>query len=596
MAMALVGILKRFVSKSDDRAGGGGDSGNWTQVQTATQLLSTEYRQGLLQMLYEVSSVPPATFDAYVRTPIERYAELVQLLPASETHHHSYPGGMLDHGLEIMCYALRIRRKHLLPPGARPEDQVSVGELWSMGVLYAALLHDLAKALVDVEILLKDGTPWHLWNGPIPQPYRIRYRPGRDYHLHEAAGALMCREVLGGVVLDWLYSDLALFGLVMYAVSGHLERAGIVGEIVHQADKKSVSKAMGGDISRLSAAPKQSLQRKLVDGLRHLVKDGKLPLNGTKGSAVFLSEEAVWFVSPTVPRLLKTYLLEQGIGGVPSDESRLYDEMLAHGLIMPNPEGLAVWSGCTVRVGEWSTSKLHLLKAAPSLIWSADDERPDAKAIVRAASTNQEPAEEEPGEVAGLPVPQDSPVPAEAPQSDQGASEYFDSVDSFDVSIPLSLEEAATHDDHENQTEIQAFSVDEEVARERPASSSTDPGEEFLKWVKAGIDSRKLGVNHAKAYVHAVAGSWFLVSPNIFKKFCIERYGSDDAWDQVQARFQKKRLHIRSAGKDKRNIVSVSVRGPTGKTSKLKGFLLSKPEVLGRPPADNIYLKLNKES
>lgn len=545
-------------------------------VQTADQLLSSSYRQELLRALYEMSAVPPSTFAEYVQGPIGRYAELTQLLPASESHHHSYPGGMLDHGLEIMCYALRIRRKHLLPPGARPEDQVSVGELWSMGVLYAALLHDVAKALVDVEILLQDGSQWHLWNGPIPQPYRIRYRAGRDYHLHDATGALMCREILGGAALDWLYSDITLFSMLMYTVSGHPERAGIVGEIVHQADKSSVSKAMGGDITRLAAAPQQSLQRKLVDGLRHLLKSNKLALNGSKGSAVYLTDDAVWFVSPTVPRQLKAYLLEQGISGVPSDESRLYDEMLAHGLITPNPQGLAVWSGCTVRVGEWSTSKLHLLKAAPSLIWAAEDERPEAKAVVTP------PVEPLNGE-------SETPVMDQAAQANDTdtklASECFDEPTINGAAgadqIGLPEQQSGSHRQQLKTTD-------------KPGVVTEDLGEEFVAWVRQGIQSKRLGVNHAKAYVHTVAGSWFLVSPNIFKKYCVSRFGNDWKWEEVQTRFQKKKLHVRSVGKDKRNIVTVSVAGPSGKTSTLKGVLLSKPDVLGVPPADNIYLKFNE--
>lgn len=37
---------------------------------------------------------------------IERYAELVKKFPASKSHHHVYLGGILEHELEIMAYAL----------------------------------------------------------------------------------------------------------------------------------------------------------------------------------------------------------------------------------------------------------------------------------------------------------------------------------------------------------------------------------------------------------------------------------------------------------------------------------------------------------
>lgn len=66
-----------------------------------------------------------------VPQPPERYADLVQLFPASESHHHAYPGNMLDHGLEIVAYALKLRQSHLLPAGATPEAQTAQAEAWT---------------------------------------------------------------------------------------------------------------------------------------------------------------------------------------------------------------------------------------------------------------------------------------------------------------------------------------------------------------------------------------------------------------------------------------------------------------------------------
>ncbi|RMQ02588.1 TraI domain-containing protein, partial [Pseudomonas savastanoi] len=85
------------------------------------------------------------------------YAALVQHLPASENHHHTYHGGMLDHGLEIVAYALKIRQMYLLPIGAPPESQAAQSEAWSAASAYGALVHDLGKIAVDVQVELADG-------------------------------------------------------------------------------------------------------------------------------------------------------------------------------------------------------------------------------------------------------------------------------------------------------------------------------------------------------------------------------------------------------------------------------------------------------
>src|SRR3546814_5916573 len=84
-----------------------------------------------MEHIWQRTSLSRQQFATLYRTPLERYAELVQAFPASEAHHHAYPGGMLDHGLEIVAYSLKLRQSHLLPIGASPEDQAAQAEAWT---------------------------------------------------------------------------------------------------------------------------------------------------------------------------------------------------------------------------------------------------------------------------------------------------------------------------------------------------------------------------------------------------------------------------------------------------------------------------------
>ena len=90
--------------------------------ESAASLLATPRRQKLLEHIWQRTSLSRRQFATLYLAPLERYAELVQQFPASENHHHAYPGGMLDHGLEIVAYALKLRQSHLLPAGATPES------------------------------------------------------------------------------------------------------------------------------------------------------------------------------------------------------------------------------------------------------------------------------------------------------------------------------------------------------------------------------------------------------------------------------------------------------------------------------------------
>ncbi|MDH2434692.1 MobH family relaxase [Pokkaliibacter sp. MBI-7] len=343
---------------------------------SAKQLLASPARQQLLQLIWQMTSLPEAHFKSLYMEPIERYAELVQLLPASESHHHAHLGGMLDHGLEIIAYALKLRRSYLLPQGAPPEEQSAQAEAWTAGAAYGALCHDIGKIAVDIEVTLASGKPWHPWHGSIREPYRVRYIKGRDYHVHAPAGALLVSQILTPYVLDWLSHFPALFGALLSVLAGHHDRAGILGEIVIKADQASVAANLGGNPGKAITAPKSSLQSKLLGGLRFLLQQGGIRVN-QPGAAAYLTDDTLWLVSKAVVDQLKAHLLQQGIEGIPSSNSRLFDEMQAHGLVQPTSDGRSIWK-CQITVegkDPW-TQSLTLLKVAPSLIWENTSDRP----------------------------------------------------------------------------------------------------------------------------------------------------------------------------------------------------------------------------
>ncbi|MDR2452028.1 MAG: TraI domain-containing protein, partial [Candidatus Accumulibacter sp.] len=96
-----------------------------TRPEPATALLAPPRRQKLLDAIWQHTSLSRAQFALLYQSPLERYAELAQSFPASENHHHAYPGGLLDHGLEIVACALKLRQARLLPVGVTPEEQAA---------------------------------------------------------------------------------------------------------------------------------------------------------------------------------------------------------------------------------------------------------------------------------------------------------------------------------------------------------------------------------------------------------------------------------------------------------------------------------------
>ncbi|WP_275288888.1 MobH family relaxase [Halomonas elongata] len=584
------------------------------------ELLATPRRQSMVKMLWDTTSLTQSVFNEYLLAPIERYAELVQLLPASESHHHAYAGGMLDHALEMACYGLRLRQRHLLPPGAKPEDQSSTGELWSAAIIYGALMHDVAKVLVDIEIHLQDGSEWRVWHGVIPKPYRVRYRANREYHLHSAVNTLLGQQILGGKVMDWLMSQPKLFSLFMYTISGHTERGGIIAELIHQADRASVAKALGGNPVQALSAPIESIQRKLAEGLRFLVKE-QFKLN-KRGGQAWLTDEALWLVSPRAINELKAHIYAQGIKSIPADLNRLQGEMHAHGIIEEVEEGKHVWK-CNITDGDWQQT-FNMIKVPPTLIWGVDD-RPSSFSghlTVQGAGTVEE--QQPPTATATAPLEKsteptsaveqstqdqtDTPTPDPASAEVAATSSIASEAESGSIDDDIiALFPEANGEDKQDVTKERSSSEPEtqlqeasESAKTAPliqkssedANNSNDPadlGERFWQWLKAGLADHSIVINDTKAPVHTVNGTYFLVSPGIFKRFCNSVLNDKNQWQAVQKRFQKLGLHVRTQGQ---NIHKVSVEGQN-KTGTLMGYLIKDPVLVSQKiPPDNWVLTL----
>src|SRR3546814_12908245 len=80
--------------------------------ESAASLLATPRRQKLLEHIWQRTSPSRRQFATLYPAPLERYAELVQQFPAPDHHHHAYPGGLPDHGLATVPYALNLRKSY----------------------------------------------------------------------------------------------------------------------------------------------------------------------------------------------------------------------------------------------------------------------------------------------------------------------------------------------------------------------------------------------------------------------------------------------------------------------------------------------------
>ncbi len=535
------------------------------RVQSAEQLLAPPERLKRVQALEELTRLTPAHFEVLYRQALRNYAAYVQQLPASEAHHHAGLGGLLDHGLEAAILALKLRRAHLLPPGAATEVIDAQADLWSYACFTAVLLHDIGKPAVDQKIELFDKHnsslgPWDPWAGPMrADAYEARFVRNRNYRLHQRAAPLLARFIIPVEGLHWLASEREVLTAWLSVISGMSEDAAPLGQIVEEADRLSTAADLTGNVPRqMPTARVRPLHERLITGLRYLIDSQQLPLN-RPGAAGWLLAEDLWLVVKTALDALRAHLLQEGQSGVPSDNRRLMDELQQRGALVPNGER-AVWSA-RVTLGGWQ-HELTLLRFPVSRLWPDPATRPEAchGAITPLAEANAAAA------------PGTPPAPSRSIATDS-RSEPVEAVEALDPTASLGEVDGQAGP-------APTASLAERVTEAPALAPPVDLGQAFLAWLRSGLASGDLSINTVNARVHRVREGVLLVSPGIFRD-----HGNviQAPWASIQKRFQKLKLHRKTP--EGYNIWTYTVTGKR-RSNVLKGLVIEEPEKMFGAPID----------
>ena len=123
-----------------------------------------------------------------------------------------------------------------------------------------------------------------------------------------------------------------------------------------------------------------------------------------------------------------------------------------------------------------------------------------------------------------------------------------------------------------------------------------------MAWLKQGVASRRLIINDAKALVHTVSDTAYLVSPGVFQRYTqaypevstLAKQENQQDWQWVQKRFERLQLHRKQP--NGLNIWACEVTGPR-KSRRLHGYLLADASYLfDAVPPNNPYLIVTKDS
>jgi hypothetical protein len=321
-------------------------------ILTAKQLLE---RQGINPKLADWRSLFAMAddfFDQMVLAPFYRYAECVQLAPASESDHHAGPGGLLTHTYDVITLALQIRRGRQLPLGGTIEIVNAQRYLWTYAVFAGALLHDVGKLMASIRIIptILDGKRqkeifWTPQDVPLQQlkaaTYRIEF-VALPYRYHSQI-ALTNFDLLPSGGRSWLSREPSIMMQLCAFLHGDRYESGAVGEIIESADMQSTARAQKQPVNvRFSNKP--STIERIVHWVRHWLAEGEIKLNRNGAMGWIDNDGYLYVVCRSLADRIIRHCDDNGITDIPRDHIRLYDIFQDYGFALPNHEGRAIWN------------------------------------------------------------------------------------------------------------------------------------------------------------------------------------------------------------------------------------------------------------
>lgn len=641
--MLNIGWLKKNRNKSEAALSVPPDIPGILSIRKADDLLARH--KGMIVQIDELAGLSERNFDRYYLYAIRNFARFVQLLPASEVHHHAGPGGMMTHTLEVCVNALKIRRSYLLSESGGAEEIAAKQDLWTYAVFLAALCHDLAKVAVDQTVTIYDlehqSKSWSPWDSFLDEQgawYSTEFQRGRQYRLHEKAALLLIHRVIPSYALNWLSGDRHIFAQWLACVSGDIENASSIGEIVGAADSKSVATNLGADSSRMPAVKTRPLHEKMLTALRYLLNEGELPLN-RNGAAGWINGNDCWLVSKRTVDAIRDQLTQEGHSGIPTKNGRMFDILQEHGILIPYGEK-AIWPA--VIEGDGWRNELTMIRISVAKIWTNPDNRPDnfdgriipanmESLNESAANKDTQPLDVHPADIPKEisdnkptddlePVNQQTNIPAE--EESTGLNETPADYDLMDF-LPsdtdfLNDDQTAQPDDKIETKDEPCSQAQNNVANQKaqidtadpratqrknlsPVNQLTgsisnfemqniDPVEQFFAWLRSGIQKGEIKTNLPKARVHVVKEGAALITPGIFQDYALSQKQDKSGWTVIQKKVLKKNWHVKN--EQGLNMISYQVVG-SNKSTKVNVILFPEADrVFGEnePPNANPHL------
>jgi len=283
--------------------------------------------------------------DALLRT-LFQFASWVHQLPASETHHHSYLGGLLTHSLEVALWSAEAARGRLGDLSLSGWERRRQERTFVLAVALSGLLHDLGKPVADLIVINPEGqVAWNPYRGSLMAwaqshhltHYHLQWLRGRGAR-HRGFNLLILRNVVEPELFDRIREvGPDLEAALVRALNQEATEEDPASVLVTRADQESTVRSLR-DPRRQTIFGGPAPERILVHAMRQLLYLAVWTPN-LPGSPLWYLDHQLYLSWPRAAGDIQRILEQDPYCAIPLDAELLMHFMQDRGLLAPmDPE------------------------------------------------------------------------------------------------------------------------------------------------------------------------------------------------------------------------------------------------------------------
>ncbi len=318
-------------------------------VMTGDELIRVLNQTNRIRSIKRKVMIDNLRFEKMYLEPIHRFCEIVQLTPASQAHHHSFPGGLIIHTLSVAELAINERMKYTLPLSSEPHIIEAQKSLWTFAVFVSALCHDIGKTVTMVSFI-DNATqePKNILGGTMLEQnvksYHFNWKPTEYYKLHQQIGTSFLTKLLDDLCLSYLSDELDIFREVIAYIQNDEYNWGSIGHILQIADSTSTAESLkiATGSRKFRGANLENFGERIMRTLRLILNNSSIPKNRA-GAAIWVDDYYTYAVAKPFAEMIREEMKKHGATDIPSDNTRIFDELQHQNFCETNTDGQAIF-------------------------------------------------------------------------------------------------------------------------------------------------------------------------------------------------------------------------------------------------------------